>query len=142
MATIDKRPLTEWEILAAKNLKAAWTKYKETHVGASQEWLAKQTNLGTQSTIAQYLNGRIQLNLNALVAICNVIEVDPRTISRELTRDLPRGDSPTPEYIREETATEIAEVISLYIQANKEARELALRALRSGIAAAREVAAN
>lgn len=142
MATVDKRPLTEWEILAAKNLKKAWTKYKETHPGVSQEWLAKQSNLGNQSLIGQYLNGRIQLNLNALAAICKVIEIDPRTISPELTRDLPRVDQLMPEYIRDETAAELSEIITLYIHADKESRELALRALRSGLAAAREVAAN
>jgi len=142
MATVEKRPLTEWEILAAKNLKEAWTKYKETHIGASQEWLAKQTGLGNQSLIGQYLNGKIQLNLNALAAICKVIEIDPCTISPELTRDLPRTDQQLPEFIKSETAAELTEIINLYIQADKEIRELTLRTLRANVAAARTVAAS
>lgn len=132
MATIKKRALTEWEKAAASRLKAAWEEFQKTEaIGASQTWLGREAKIGNQSTVSQYLNGTIQLNTEALLAICKVIGVDPRQISSELTKDLPSNKSLNPEFILDDTAAEISEIIALYVKAEKEDREYILETLRS-----------
>lgn len=93
--TVPKRELTSWERDAAVKLKAAWEAYamQEPNKGATQAWLGQETELGTQGLIGQYLNGQIPLNHKALFAICQVINVDPSTISPELSATLPANRS-------------------------------------------------
>ena len=84
MATVKKRPLTDEEKADAVRLKAAWKDFQLENTGATQEWLANVTGLGGQSVIGQYLNGSIQINLKALLSICQVIGSDPKKISPSL----------------------------------------------------------
>lgn len=81
---------------------AAWERYKAEHKGATQTWLGAETGLGTQGAVGQYLRAVIALNVEALIAICRVIGVDPHVISPRLTEKirmpvvtkLPEADSP------------------------------------------------
>jgi len=93
MATVLKRPLTPDELADAERLRAAWKAYQDARklVGErpTQEWLAVETGLGTQGLIWQYLNGRIPLNLKALLKICAAIGARPADISPTLASGLP-----------------------------------------------------
>jgi SOS-response transcriptional repressor LexA len=84
MEMTKRRPLTEEEIEEAQRLKRAWDDYKLRHKGATQTWLAQETNIGTQGAVGQYLLGKIPLNLEALFAICAAIGEDPAKISPRL----------------------------------------------------------
>jgi SOS-response transcriptional repressor LexA len=90
MATVLKRKLTDEEIADAERLAMVWDSYKKNNPGTTQHWLAYVTGLGTQGSINQYLRGTIPLNHKALLAICDVIGVDPATISPTLSRTIPR----------------------------------------------------
>lgn len=86
MAT--RRELTAEEKGEAAALNAAWLFYKSENKGANQTWLAAEAGLGTQGAVGQYLRAVIPLNLEALLAICKVIEADPLKISPRLTANL------------------------------------------------------
>ncbi|MFZ6773062.1 S24 family peptidase [Undibacterium sp. SXout7W] len=97
MATVEKRELTPEERSAAERLKFAWTKFKENNRDSggkpyTQEWVATETQLGSQSLIGQYLNGIIPLNVKALMSISNLIGVSPYDISKEIMEHI--GDTP------------------------------------------------
>ena len=81
---MKRRELTAEEQNEADRLKAAWSSYRAAHEGATQTWLAAESGLGTQGAVSQYLRGIIPLNLQALLALCRVLEVDPRVISPRL----------------------------------------------------------
>jgi phage repressor protein C with HTH and peptisase S24 domain len=81
---MKRRELTAEERGEAERLKAAWESYRSVHDGATQTWLAAESGLGTQAAVSQYMRAIIPLNLQALLAICNVIEADPRVISPRL----------------------------------------------------------
>lgn len=80
-----RRDLTTEEQAEAQRLYAAWRVFKSENAGATQEWLAAASGLGTQGAVGQYLRGVIPLNIVALIAICRVINADPKTVSPRLT---------------------------------------------------------
>lgn len=79
--TVEKRPLTEDEIADAGRLKRAWETFKAKNEGATQAWLAKETALGNQSLMGQYINAAIPLNPKAVLAYAKVIGIHPAEIS-------------------------------------------------------------
>lgn len=89
MATVLKRELTAEEQADTRRLAAAWKNYQATHPSATQSWLGKETGLGGQGLIGQYLRGIIPLNHKALLAICKVIAVAPQEISSTLSATIP-----------------------------------------------------
>lgn len=99
MATVEKRELTREEIEAAKRLKKAWLIFRDANKtrggqNYTQALLAKEAGMNGQSIVGQYLNGSIQLNLKALLAICSVIKANPNEIAPFLmvTTDQESGD--------------------------------------------------
>lgn len=78
------KPLTQEQEEDAKRLKAAFKRYQDrlTQAGepASQDVIAERLPFG-QSAMNQYLNGRIPLNGEALLAFCSLMGEDPRDIS-------------------------------------------------------------
>jgi hypothetical protein len=82
---MKRREPTPEEMAEAERLYAAWRSFKEKNAGATQEWLAAESGLGTQGAVGQYLRAKIPLNIVALVAICRVIGADPHVISPRLT---------------------------------------------------------
>lgn len=83
-----RRPLTEQEQKEAELLRRAWENYKLKNKGATQAWLAAEAGIGTQGAVGQYLLGKIPLNVEALFAICRVIQTPPSSISPRLTQQL------------------------------------------------------
>ena len=81
---MKRRELTAEEHAEAMRLTSAWLAYKSTNPGTTQAWLASASGLGTQGAVGQYLRGVIPLNLEGLIAICNVIGADPQKISPRL----------------------------------------------------------
>lgn len=83
---MKRRELTAEEKGEAESLAAAWSRYRAENKGATQAWLAAESGLGTQGAVSQYLRGVIPLNVEALVAVCRVIQVDPKSISPRLMK--------------------------------------------------------
>jgi len=90
---MKRRDLTAEELGEAERLKAAWESYRAANDGATQTWLAAEAGLGTQGAVSQYLRGVIPLNLQALLAICKVIDAQPEVISPRLMKVLERGET-------------------------------------------------
>jgi hypothetical protein len=82
---MKRRELTTEEKAEAQRLYEAWRSFKAKNAGATQDWLAAESKLGTQGAVGQYLRGVIPLNIVALVAMCRVIGADPKVISPRLT---------------------------------------------------------
>lgn len=82
-----RRDLTAAEKADAKRLRAAWESVKES-LGLNQEQAAFQCGWKTQGAFSQYVNGKVPLNLEALLKIAKVIKADPMKISPRLTRTL------------------------------------------------------
>ncbi|WP_186031890.1 LexA family transcriptional regulator [Burkholderia gladioli] len=91
--TPKRRELTRAEKEDAERLKAAWLAYKERNEGANQDWLGRETGIGSQSVIGQYLRGVIPLNLPALLSFCRVLGVEPEQISPGLSWLMPAGNA-------------------------------------------------
>lgn len=109
--TVEKRALTEDEIADAARLKSYWLRYKEAYQ-VNQEWLAKETGLGKQSLIGQYLNAGIQLNPKAVIAFSRVFNISPSEIS-------PRMLFPDSSLTKDE-----AELLSDYRLASAQSKEI------------------
>jgi hypothetical protein len=84
-----RRELTEAENLDAARLREAWAEYKQTNPGVTQEWLGRETGLGSQGAVGQYLRAVIPLNLPALLSFSRVLKVGPETISPRLAKLIP-----------------------------------------------------
>lgn len=83
---MKRRELTGEEKREAELLRDTWTAYKLRNPGVTQEWLARESGLGSQSAIGQYLRAVIPLNLPALLSFCRVLKVDPESISPRLAK--------------------------------------------------------
>ena len=125
MATVKKRPLTDEEKADAVRLKAAWKDFQLENTGATQEWLANVTGLGGQSVIGQYLNGYIQINLKALLSICQVIGADPKKISPSLASTYTSAGNLQPSHDRPAyKVSESPAPIPITINSDREAEKL------------------
>jgi hypothetical protein len=89
---MKRRELTDDEQSDATRLREAWTAYKEKNHGVTQEWLGRETGLGSQGAVGQYLRAVIPLNLPALLAFCRVMRVNPDSISPKLGRLIPPSE--------------------------------------------------
>jgi hypothetical protein len=92
--TPKRRELTAEEKQDVARLKAAWLAYKDRNEGATQEWLGRETGIGSQGAVGQYLRGVIPLNLPALLSFCRVLGVSPESISPTLTALVPKTTEP------------------------------------------------
>lgn len=72
----------------ARRLKSAWEHFKENAPGATQETLAADCGWKTQGAVNQYLNGKIPLNIPALLKFSAALKVEPGTISPTLAAQL------------------------------------------------------
>lgn len=80
------KPLTTEQKEDAKRLRAIYEKAKTNDQSMTQEFVADYCGWKTQSTVNQYLNGKIPLNLTALFKFCDVFGVQPEDISPELAK--------------------------------------------------------
>lgn len=83
----ERRKLTAEETADAKRLREVWSRKKE-ELKLTQEKVGAELGWKTQSTVSQYLNGKIALNLNALVKLSEILEVAPEQISPRIARKL------------------------------------------------------
>jgi|SRR5450830_357818 len=81
---MKRRELTIEEVQEAERLGAAWSAFKAANKGATQEWLGRETGIGSQGAVGQYLRGVIPLNIEALMAFCRVLGADPQFVSPRL----------------------------------------------------------
>lgn len=81
-----KRDLTPQEMQAAKRLDAAFKSGKKRH-GYTQETLGHRLGW-SQAAVSQYMRGVNPIGLEALIAICSLIDADPREIYPEITGQL------------------------------------------------------
>lgn len=79
---MSKKP--EYITEEAARLKAAYLARKEVLPSLTQEQIAHMFNWSGQSAVSQYLNGRIPLNLKALLGFSSVLGVHPSEISPRL----------------------------------------------------------
>jgi phage repressor protein C with HTH and peptisase S24 domain len=79
MTTTNKTQQTE-----AERLKAIYLQRKKANPALTQEAIAETAGWGTQSVVSQYLNGRIPLNLPALLKFASILDFDPAEVSSRL----------------------------------------------------------
>lgn len=72
----------------AAKLKAIYQARKKADPSLTQEALAEKAGWAGQSVVSQYLNGRIPLNLSALLKFANILDFDPREVSPRLAGEL------------------------------------------------------
>lgn len=89
--------MTPEEAEDAKRLAEAYRQVKLDRKGRglslTQESLAHECGWGGQSAVSQYTNGRIPLNLDALVRLSSALGVEPSRISPSLAARIARPDS-------------------------------------------------
>lgn len=94
-------PLTPAQLADASRLKALYEEWKADRrargESASQEVVAGLLGFSTQSSVSQYLNGRIPLNVNALVKFAALLQRQPEEISPDLAREIQRIAEAVPE---------------------------------------------
>lgn len=82
------KPLSPQQLDDAARLKTAFLEAQRSRPDLSQEQLAYECGWKTQGAASQYLNGKIPLNLRALVRFAKVIGVKPESISPSLAAEL------------------------------------------------------
>jgi SOS-response transcriptional repressor LexA len=86
------KPLSEEQLDDAKRLSAIFVRKKKKDSDLTQESLAHACGWKTQGTVNQYLNGKIPLNLPALLKFSQALKVAPSEISPTLSNQLTIGD--------------------------------------------------
>lgn len=81
-------PLSAEQLADAARLKSAFKKAQQSRRESGRPWsqeaIAAEAEVGNQSALNQYLNGKIPLNLKALISICRAIDANPAEISPDL----------------------------------------------------------
>jgi hypothetical protein len=90
---MKRRELSPEEQQDAARLRDAWAAYKDNNPGVTQEWLGRETGLGSQSAVGQYLRAIVPLNLTALLSFCRVMRLSPGVISPRLAQLVPPTES-------------------------------------------------
>jgi len=83
------KPLTAEQLADAQRLKDAYLLAKRER-GLTQEALALACGYETQSTVSQYVNGKIPLNIEAVAGLCSALQVDIASISPTLWERIQR----------------------------------------------------
>jgi transcriptional regulator with XRE-family HTH domain len=76
---INRRSLTDDELIMSKNLRRIWDKKKDK-LGLTQEKAGYQFGC-TQGAIGHYLNGKIPLNLRAQLKFAQILQVNATDIN-------------------------------------------------------------
>lgn len=82
------KPLTKEQLNDAARLRAAFDEAKSKNPSMTQETLAMSCGWKTQGAVSQYLNGKIPLNLKALLRFSDQLGKSPEEISPSLSTDL------------------------------------------------------
>lgn len=90
--TPERTPKDITELEASK-LKAIYTQRKQeakqNGEKLSQEHVAERCGWSGQSAVSQYMNGRMPLNLDALLKLSKALRFSPREVSPRLASDIP-----------------------------------------------------
>jgi phage repressor protein C with HTH and peptisase S24 domain len=88
------QPLTPSQLADAARLRALYEQWKQDRrtagEPASQEVVAGLLGFNSQSSVSQYVNGRIPLNVSALLKFAELLSVKPDAISPELAGEIQR----------------------------------------------------
>lgn len=94
-------PLTPAQLADASRLKALYEEWKArrraARESASQETVAALLGFNSQSSVSQYVNGKIPLNINALVKFAALFGCAPEDISMDLAKEIQRIAEAAPE---------------------------------------------
>lgn len=85
---MPSEPLTPEQLEDAARLKEAWLRAKTRDPSLTQTRVAELTDLGGQSNVGHYINGRNALNVKALALFAKVFDVNPYEISPNLAKEL------------------------------------------------------
>ena len=96
-----KRKITQESIAAQRKLQAAWYAAKARRGRDLNQAVFGDKFGWSQSVVTQYLNGRIPLNLTALLRFCEELEVSPEDIYPELAKQIPKDEACIDEKIQE-----------------------------------------
>lgn len=88
----DREPSVDVTSIEAAKLKAIYQARKKTSPSLTQAAIAEQAGWTGQSVVSQYLNGRIPLNLTALIRFANILEFEPAEVSPRLAKELGEHD--------------------------------------------------
>lgn len=95
-----RTPLTPEQDQEAKRLKAIFNARKDAARARggklNQDDVAAACGWGGQSAVSQYMNGRIALNLDALLKLSRALDFDPSEVSPRLTGERIVGSNVTP----------------------------------------------
>lgn len=80
---INRRDLTVDEKEAQVNLLRIWNEFKKKY-GITQESAAHEMGFKTQGAVSHYLNGKIPLNISAILSFSKLLKVSPFEISNKL----------------------------------------------------------
>lgn len=88
------QPLTPAQLADASRLKSLYEQWKDKRramrESASQETVAALLGFSSQSSVSQYVNGKIPLNINALVKFAGLLGCAPEDISMDLAKEIQR----------------------------------------------------
>lgn len=93
MKKIKRTELTPEQLTEAKRLKEIYSQRKAEarargeHL--TQEDIAEACGWTGQSAVSQYMNGRIALNLEAVIKLSQVLDFDPSIVSERLAQHIP-----------------------------------------------------
>lgn len=84
----EAQPSPETITKEAAALKAIYKNRKAINPSLTQYQLADECGWSSQGTVSQYLNGRLELNLEALLRFAKVLQFDPAEVSPRLSNML------------------------------------------------------
>ncbi|WP_038277831.1 LexA family protein [Zymobacter palmae] len=94
MKKFKRTELTPEQLTEAKRLKEIYSQRKAEAKARgdrlTQEDIAEACGWTGQSAVSQYMNGRIALNLDALVKLSRALSFDPIDVSKRLARHIPQ----------------------------------------------------
>lgn len=81
---MQKRTITEEDLLAAKKLKQIWDEKKKP-LGLTQEKAADLLGFATQASISHYLTGKQALGVEAVLKFASLLQVAPEEIRPDMS---------------------------------------------------------
>ncbi|MFY3134240.1 XRE family transcriptional regulator [Achromobacter ruhlandii] len=95
------QPLTPSQLADSARLRSLYEQWKvrrrAKRESASQETVAALLGFNSQSSVSQYVNGKIPLNINALVKFATLFGCAPEDISMDLAKEIQRIADAAPE---------------------------------------------
>lgn len=86
--------LNKTQLAEAERLKAIYLDRKKADPSITQDLIADKAGWASQSVVSQYLNGRIPLNLQAILKFASILNFEPGEVTSRLGVDRPRSQHP------------------------------------------------